>query len=51
MIVICGENVTHQYLLEKTFSNFHPSNMLKQQHYNKRFQEIITELISFCFCD
>lgn len=43
---LCGENVTDDDMLEKTFSTFHASNMLLQQQYRERGFKKYSELIS-----
>ena len=43
---LCGEKITESYMLEKTYSTFHASNVLLQQQYRKhRFAQYF-ELIS-----
>ncbi|XP_075515359.1 uncharacterized protein LOC142550001 [Primulina tabacum] len=36
ILILCGERVTNQDMLEKTFSTFHASNVLLQQQYRER---------------
>lgn len=43
---LCGENISEENMLEKTFSTFHPSNMLLQQQYRERKFKKYSELIS-----
>jgi hypothetical protein len=43
---LCGENVTDEAMLEKTFSPFHASNLLLQQQYRARQFKKYSELIS-----
>lgn len=43
---LCGENVTDNDMLEKTFSTFHASNLLLQQQYREKGFKKYTELIS-----
>ncbi|XP_073016741.1 uncharacterized protein [Primulina eburnea] len=43
---LCGENISDQDLLEKTFSTFHASNVLLQQQYRERGFKKYSELIS-----
>ncbi|XP_047252144.1 uncharacterized protein LOC124887025 [Capsicum annuum] len=46
---LCGETITDEDLLEKTFSTFHVSNVLLQQQYRekgfKKYSELITCLL------
>ncbi|XP_027099100.2 uncharacterized protein [Coffea arabica] len=46
---LCGENVTDEDMLEKTFSTFHVSNVVLQQQYRaqgfKKYSELITCLL------
>ncbi|XP_073130152.1 uncharacterized protein [Henckelia pumila] len=44
-LILCGEKVTDQDMLEKTFSNFHASNVLLQQQYRERGFKKYSELI------
>ncbi|XP_073129133.1 uncharacterized protein [Henckelia pumila] len=46
MLTLCGEKVTDQDMLEKTFSTFHASNVLLQQQYRERGFKKYSELIS-----
>lgn len=46
MLRLCGEQITEDMLLEKTFSTFHVSNMLLQQQYQERGFKKYSELIS-----
>ncbi|XP_078148856.1 uncharacterized protein LOC144544271 [Carex rostrata] len=43
---LCGENITDQDMLEKTFSTFHASNILLQQQYREKGFKKYSELIS-----
>lgn len=43
---LCGENVTDDDMLEKTFSTFHASNLLLQQQYREKGFKKYAELIS-----
>ncbi|XP_073130786.1 uncharacterized protein [Henckelia pumila] len=45
-LILCGEKVTDQDMLEKTFSTFHASNVLLQQQYRERGFKKYSELIS-----
>ncbi|XP_075475643.1 uncharacterized protein LOC142508329 [Primulina tabacum] len=45
-LILCGEKVTDQDMLEKTFSTFHASNVLLQQQYRERGFQRYSELIS-----
>ena len=45
-LLLCGEKVTDEDMLEKTFSTFHVSNMLLQQQYRERGFKKYSELIS-----
>ncbi|XP_042380127.1 uncharacterized protein LOC121972537 [Zingiber officinale] len=46
---LCGEKITDEDMLEKTYSTFHTSNMLLQQQYRekgfKKYSELITCLL------
>ena len=46
---LCGEKITDEDMLEKTYSTFHASNMLLQQQYRekgfKKYSELITCLL------
>ncbi|XP_042465820.1 uncharacterized protein LOC122048296 [Zingiber officinale] len=46
---LCGEKITDEDMLEKTYSTFHASNMLLQQQYRekgfKKYSELITRLL------
>ncbi|XP_073273254.1 uncharacterized protein [Primulina huaijiensis] len=46
-LILCGEKVTDQDMLEKTFSTFHASNVLLQQQYRgfQRYSELISCLL------
>ncbi|XP_073121330.1 uncharacterized protein [Henckelia pumila] len=46
-LILFGEKVTDQDMLEKTFSTFHASNVLLQQQYRERGFKKYSELISF----
>ena len=43
---LCGETITEEDMLEKTFSTFHASNLLLQQQYRERSFKKYSELIS-----
>ena len=43
---LCGENVTDEDMLEKTFSTFHASNLVLQQQYRERGFKKYSELVS-----
>ncbi|KAM1397418.1 hypothetical protein ACFX2I_015001 [Malus domestica] len=43
---LCGDTITEEMLLEKTFSTFHASNMLLQQQYRARGFTEYNQLIS-----
>ncbi|XP_026436612.1 uncharacterized protein LOC113334611 [Papaver somniferum] len=43
---LCGENVTYEQLLEKTFTTFHASSVVLQQQYRERRFKKYSELIS-----
>ena len=43
---LCGEKVTEEDMLEKTFTTFHASNVLLQQQYRERMFKKYFELIS-----
>jgi hypothetical protein len=43
---LCGEKITDEDMLEKTFSTFHSSNLLLQQQYRERGFKKYSELIS-----
>ena len=43
---LCGEKVTEEDMLEKTFTKFHALNMLLQQQYRERKFEKYSKLIS-----
>ncbi|XP_027152210.1 uncharacterized protein LOC113752288 [Coffea eugenioides] len=43
---LCGEKVTDENMLEKTFSTFHVSNMLLQQQYREKGFKKYSELIA-----
>ena len=43
---LCGEKVTEEDMLEKTFTTFHATNVLLQQQYRKRMFKKYSELIS-----
>ena len=43
---LCGEKITDEDLLEKTFSTFHASNVLLQQQYREKGFKKYSELIS-----
>ncbi|KAD5507806.1 hypothetical protein E3N88_15509 [Mikania micrantha] len=43
---LCGDNITDEDMLEKTFSTFHPSNLILAQQYRERKFTKYSELIS-----
>ncbi|XP_071909771.1 uncharacterized protein [Coffea arabica] len=43
---LCGEKITDEEMLEKTFSTFHVSNMLLQQQYREKGFKKYSELIA-----
>ena len=43
---LCGETITEEDMLEKTFSTFHASNVLVQQQYRERGFTEYNQLIS-----
>ena len=43
---LCGENITEEDMLEKTFTTFHASNVLLQQQYRERRFIKYSQLIS-----
>ncbi|KAK8348465.1 hypothetical protein V6Z12_A06G082700 [Gossypium hirsutum] len=43
---LCGENITDEDFLEKTFSTFHATNVLLQQQYREKGFKRYSELIS-----
>ena len=43
---LCGESITDQDMLEKTFSTFHTSNVLLQQQYREKGCKTYADLIS-----
>ncbi|KAL0368826.1 UNVERIFIED_CONTAM: hypothetical protein Scaly_1101500 [Sesamum calycinum] len=43
---LCGEDVTDEQMLEKTFCTFHASNLVLQQQYRERGFKTYSELIS-----
>jgi gag-polypeptide of LTR copia-type/Zinc knuckle len=45
-LLLCGDKVTDNDMLEKTFSTFHASNMVLQQQYRERGFKKYSELIS-----
>lgn len=46
-LTLCGEKITDEDMLEKTFSTFHASNVLLQQQYREHGFKKYSELI-FC---
>ena len=46
LLLLCGEKVTDEEMLEKTFSTFHASNVLLQQQYREKGFKKYSELIS-----
>ena len=51
LLKFCKEDLTETYLLEKTFSTFHASNMLLQQQYRERKFTKFSELITILFTE
>ena len=45
-LTLCGERITDEEMLEKTFSTFHAFNMLLQQQYREKRFKKYSELIS-----
>ena len=45
-LTLCGEKITDEEMLEKTFSTFHASNLLLQQQYRERGFKKYCDLIS-----
>ncbi|XP_058776519.1 uncharacterized protein LOC131650824 [Vicia villosa] len=45
-LTLCGKKVTDEDMLEKTFSTFHASNVLLQQHYREKGFNKYSDLIS-----
>ena len=43
---LCGDNITEEDMLEKTFTTFHASNVLMQQQYRERRFTEYSQLIS-----
>ena len=48
---LCGENITDEDMLEKTFTTFHASNVLLQQQYRERRFTKYSELIACLLVD
>jgi hypothetical protein len=46
LLLLCGEKVTDEEMLEETFSTFHASNVLLQQQYREKGFKKYSELIS-----
>ena len=46
VLKLCGEKITDEDMLEKTFTTFHASNVLLQQQYRERKFKKYSELIS-----
>ncbi|XP_059306172.1 uncharacterized protein LOC132057552 [Lycium ferocissimum] len=46
VLKLCGETITDEDLLEKTFTNFHASNVLLQQQYHEKGFKKHADLIS-----
>ncbi|GKC61443.1 uncharacterized protein Tco_1089041, partial [Tanacetum coccineum] len=46
-LTLCGEKITDEEMLEKTFSTFHASNLLLQQQYRERGFKKYCDLISY----
>ncbi|XP_068338916.1 uncharacterized protein [Pyrus communis] len=46
---LCGETIIEEYMLEKTFSTFHASNVLLQQQYRKpgftKYNQLLSMLL------
>ena len=45
-LTLCGEKITDEDMLEKTFSTFHETNLLLQQQYREKGFHKYSELIS-----
>lgn len=50
-LILCGEKITDEDMLGKTFSNFHASNVLLQQQYRERSFKKYSKLISCLLVD
>nr|XP_028954963.1 uncharacterized protein LOC114823712 [Malus domestica] len=48
---LCGENITEEDMLEKTFNTFHASNVLLQQQYREQGFTEYNQLISVLLMD
>lgn len=48
---LCGEDITDDDMLEKTFSTFHTSNMLLQQQYREKDFKTYANVISCLLLD
>ena len=46
LLLLCGEKVTDEEMLKKTFSTFHASNMLLPPQYHEKGFKKYSELIS-----
>ncbi|XP_060200217.1 uncharacterized protein LOC132628453 [Lycium barbarum] len=46
VLKLCGETITDEHLLEKTFTTFHASNVLLQQQYREKGFKKYADLIS-----
>ncbi|XP_060216729.1 uncharacterized protein LOC132644167 [Lycium barbarum] len=46
VLKLCGETITDEHLLEKTFATFHASNVLLQQQYREKGFKKYADLIS-----
>ena len=46
LLLLCGEKVTDEEMLEKTFSTFHALNVLLQRQYREKGFKKYFELIS-----
>ena len=46
LLLLCGEKVTDEEMLKKTFSTFHTSNVLLQEQYREKGFKKYSELIS-----
>ena len=46
LLLLCGEKVTDEEMLEKTFSTFHASNVLLQQQYREKGLKKYSKFIS-----
>ncbi|XP_076952862.1 uncharacterized protein LOC143626770 [Bidens hawaiensis] len=46
-LILCGQNITDEDMMEKTFSTFHASNVLLQQQYHERGFTKYCDLVSY----